>query len=68
MVKVKQKKRIDFETWEKGTATLNLIIIPFSNLSLFTIIIRRCKLTAWDGLYHDFWERYCDALDIFISY
>jgi len=22
------------------------------------LIHQRCKLTAWDGLYHDFWERY----------
>ena len=47
-----------------------MIIIPLSIflLLLFTIFIYRCKLTAWDGLYHDFWERYCDALDIFIPY
>ena len=39
---------------------------PF-HLLLFTLIICRCKLTAWDGLYHDFWERYCYAFHIFIS-
>ena len=22
------------------------------------LINDRCKLTAWDGLYHDFWDRY----------
>jgi len=25
------------------------------------LINDRCKLTAWDGLYHDFWERYIQA-------
>lgn len=25
------------------------------------LIDQRCKLTAWDGLYHDFWERYITA-------
>jgi len=24
------------------------------------LIHDRCKLTAWDGLYHDFWERYVE--------
>ena len=26
--------------------------------ALLNFIVFRCKLTAWDGLYHDFWERY----------
>merc|ERR1712004_238699 len=25
------------------------------------LINERCKLTAWDGLYHDFWERFIQA-------
>jgi len=25
------------------------------------LINDRCKLTAWDGLYHDFWERYVQS-------
>jgi hypothetical protein len=25
------------------------------------LINPRCKLTAWDGLYHDFWDRYIAA-------
>merc|ERR1712013_701235 len=25
------------------------------------LINDRCKLTAWDGLYHDFWERFIQA-------
>jgi len=28
------------------------------------LIHDRCKLTAWDGLYHDFWERYVEAKKI----
>ena len=31
------------------------------------LIHQRCKLTAWDGLYHDFWERYIELFLAILS-
>ena len=57
-------KKIDTKTaiqgllanmYHRSSRTPTVVNIPYNKLPC---INPRCKLTAWDGLYHDFWDKY----------